>query len=152
MEKDCKKDYWEDYRTVVELNKQIIELQNEKANIINKYENWLRGVIARQHKTDRYHKISFDLQHPLGFDLKNKDSRKYLYVELRDDYDHRDEFIDSYKIPLGDLLNGSLDVSPFSKTYREELKKKKETESKQKELLELPKEELVRLVLEKKND
>lgn len=150
--KNSKETYIADCQSLLEINKQIKELKSAESKIIEKYEKWLRKGIEKHHNLDRHHKICFGLKHILPNDVNNK----YLYVELEDLYDHRDEVIDSYRIPIDDLFDEQLDFKQFSSNYKamlklEEEKKKKQEEKKKKqaELLKLSKEELVEKLMKK---
>ena len=143
--KDSIETYITDCQSLLEINKQIKELKSAESKIIEKYEKWLRKGIEKHHDLDRYHKIRFGLKHIEPNDV----NKKYLYVELEDCYDHGDEVIDSYRIPIDDLFDEQLDFKQFSSNYKAMLKLEEEKKKKQAELLKFSKEELVKKLMNK---
>ena len=137
--------YITDCQSLLEINKQIKELKSVESKIIEKYEQWLRKGIEKHHDLDRYHKICFGLKHIEPNDV----NKKHLYVELEDCYDHRDEVIDSYRIPIDDLFDEQLDFEQFSSNHKVMLKLEEEKQKKQAEFLKLSKEELVEKLMKK---
>lgn len=137
--------YIADCQSLLEINKQIKELESSKSKIIEKYEQWLRKGIGKNHELDGFHKIHFGLEH-IG---PNDVNKKYLYVELEDCYDQRGEVIDSYRIPIDDLFDEQLDFEQFSSNHKVMLELEEKKKKKQAELLELSKEELVEKLMKK---
>lgn len=116
--------YIADCQSLLEINKQIKELKSAESKIIEKYEKWLRKGIEKHHNLDCHHKIRFSLKHIEPNDV----NKKYLYVELEDCYDQRDEVIDSYSIPIDDLFDEQLDFEQFSSNHKFMLKLEEEKE------------------------
>ena len=137
--------YIADCQSLLEINKQIKELNSAKSKIIEKYKQWLRKGIEKHHNLDCHHRTRFCLEHIEPNDV----NKKYLYVELEDTYDQRDEVIDSYRIPIEDLFDEQLDFEQFSSNHKSMLKLEEEKKEKQAKLLKLSKEELVERLINK---
>ena len=143
--KNSKETYIADCQSLLEINKQIKELKSAESKIIEKYEQWLRKGIDKNHDLDCHHRICFGLKHIEPNDV----NKKYLYVELEDCYDQRDEVIDSYRIPIDNLFDEQLDFEQFSSNHKFMLKLEEEKKKKQAELSELSKEELIEKLMNK---
>lgn len=148
---DYKNNYLANYKMIIELNKKIYDLKNQKERVIHKYEKWLRDVISKHYAVNKYQKIRFELQHPLDSELEQleKGSKSFITVELIADCEERKELIDRYKIPIKDLLKLNLDIKLFSESYKEDQDNNLALEKKKDELMKLSKEELVNIALKR---